>query len=420
MGFAVHPPAQRPASPRSRGMPCRDVQGRVQISVTGVPAGPATEDGLALARLPVHMPARVAALRSEHWIDLLDPTRGLILQAPYRQSPSGSENLPVQSGFLPYVTAGLLHTAPGRPGHLSNAQIFDPDDVEPVRQVGGELLCPVLTDINLTGPQLGDRELHTSASSGTWLSAGEPTTQQSQPVSSCRAERWHAGQLTCGQSSGDGHASVNSDDLSGSRSGDWLWDRDKGDVPAVGPVAGHPIGLRVRDRARPTEPHPASLGDPHCTGVTAKATYVLSLDCNDPEALISTGLTPGGPSVGSSEEVHHCLGEVPQRLLLDHLTPGAQPVKLTAGRGELSALHQIAGRAAASGPPVRLLLACQVPHISCVRAVFSQHCLLVRRWHQAVAGHANRLSRCRDIPGEVKRRILPYPRAEGGSIPRFR
>jgi hypothetical protein len=421
MGFAVHTPAQRPASPRSRGMPCRDVQGRIQISVTGVAAGVAPEDGLALARLPIHMPARAAALRSEHWIDLLDPPRSFVLQAPYQQSPPGSEDFPVQSGLLPYIPAGLRHTPSGGPGHVLDAQIFDPDDGEPTRQVCGELLCPVLPYINLASPQPGDRELDTPASQGPWLSAGKPTLQQLQSVPSCWAQPWHTQHLACGQSSGDGHAAVNSDDLAGSRFEDRLWDCGKGDVPAVGPVAGNPIRLRVRDRTRPTEPDPARLWDPNCTSVAAKATYVSSLHCNDPEALIPNGLAPGGLGVGSSEEVRHRLGEIPQRLLLNHLTAGAEPIKLTAGRGQLSALLQVAGRPTASGPPVRLLLACQVPYISCVRAVFSQLCLLVRRWHQAVAGHANTLSRCSDIPEEVKRRrTLPTLSARDGSTPRLR
>jgi hypothetical protein len=124
--------------------------------------------------------------------------------------------------------------------------------------------------------------------------------------------------------------------------------------------------------------------------------------------------------LGSSEEVHHRLGEIPQRLLLNHLTASAEPIKLTAGRGQLSALFQVAGRPTASGPPVRLLLACQIPHVSRVRAVLPQHCLLVGRWHQAVAGHANTLSRRSDIPEEVKRRTLLYARTRDGSTPRLR
>ena len=43
--FAVHRPEHVRVSPRADGMPCREVPGRVEIGVAGVPAGPAPEDG---------------------------------------------------------------------------------------------------------------------------------------------------------------------------------------------------------------------------------------------------------------------------------------------------------------------------------------------------------------------------------------
>jgi len=63
--FAVHRPGNPVASPRSHRMPCGDVPGRVHISMAGVSAGGAPEDGLALAgevlqRLLLH---RLRALR---------------------------------------------------------------------------------------------------------------------------------------------------------------------------------------------------------------------------------------------------------------------------------------------------------------------------------------------------------------------
>ena len=49
MRFAVHRPGIPEASPRSHGVPRRDVPGRVHVSVAGVAAGHAAEQGLALA-----------------------------------------------------------------------------------------------------------------------------------------------------------------------------------------------------------------------------------------------------------------------------------------------------------------------------------------------------------------------------------
>ncbi len=62
MRFAVHRPGIPDASPRSHGVPRRDVPSRVHVSIAGETAGSAPEDGLTLARRPVHLPARRASL----------------------------------------------------------------------------------------------------------------------------------------------------------------------------------------------------------------------------------------------------------------------------------------------------------------------------------------------------------------------
>jgi len=61
--FAVRRPGSPVASPRSHGVPRRDVPGRVHIRVAGVIAGGAPEACLALARLPVHLPAGAGQVR---------------------------------------------------------------------------------------------------------------------------------------------------------------------------------------------------------------------------------------------------------------------------------------------------------------------------------------------------------------------
>ena len=54
--FAVHGPGIPDASPRSHGVSRRDVLGRVHVSVAGVSAGGAPEDGLTLTRVPSTCP----------------------------------------------------------------------------------------------------------------------------------------------------------------------------------------------------------------------------------------------------------------------------------------------------------------------------------------------------------------------------
>src|SRR4029077_10434955 len=63
--FAVHGPGNPVASPRSHGVPRRDVSGRVCVSVVGVPAGYAAEQGLALAAVRCDVPACRAPLAGE-------------------------------------------------------------------------------------------------------------------------------------------------------------------------------------------------------------------------------------------------------------------------------------------------------------------------------------------------------------------
>ncbi len=56
MRFAVHWPGCPVASPRSHGVPRRDILSRVHVSVAGETAGSAPEHGLALTRVPVRLP----------------------------------------------------------------------------------------------------------------------------------------------------------------------------------------------------------------------------------------------------------------------------------------------------------------------------------------------------------------------------
>ena len=88
MRFAVHRPGNPVASPRSHGVPRRDVHGRVHISVAGETAGSAPEHGLALTRAPVHLPARRAPLARVMRLDLLHPARGLVLPAGAPAAPT--------------------------------------------------------------------------------------------------------------------------------------------------------------------------------------------------------------------------------------------------------------------------------------------------------------------------------------------
>ena len=103
MRFAVRRLGIPDASPRSHGVPRRDIFGRIHVSVAGVSAGHAAEHSLALAIARCDVPARRAALARERGMYLLHPAGGLVPHAAYQQSPGRGENAPVQPGLLPYI-----------------------------------------------------------------------------------------------------------------------------------------------------------------------------------------------------------------------------------------------------------------------------------------------------------------------------
>ena len=99
------------------------------------------------------------------------------------------------------------------------------------------------------------------------------------------------------------------------------------------------------------------------------------------------------------------------------ILPGLEPRVLRPHLGKLPALLQIARSARPARAPVPVLLDREVPHEPGLGAMVPQHYLLGGRGDQTVPGHTNTLANTTDISGEVKRRILPGPKA-GVSTPR--
>ena len=125
MRFAVQRPGIPEASPRSHGVPRRDVPGRIHICVAGETAGRAYKARLALARLRIHVPACATALRSERGVNLLDPAGRLVLQSARQEAPTRPHDLPVEPGLLPYIPAGRPGGSPGRARHARDVQVLD-------------------------------------------------------------------------------------------------------------------------------------------------------------------------------------------------------------------------------------------------------------------------------------------------------
>jgi hypothetical protein len=411
--FAVRRPVNPVASPRSHGVPRRDVLGRVHVSVKRQTAGYAAEEGLALAALRCDVPARRAALARERGIDPFDPAGGLLPEAAYQQSPTRPHNLTVEPGFLTDFRAGFPCRPFGRARHIRDVQVLDADRIEPVRETGGSLLGPVLASVGLTGFQPGDRVHDSRSSVRASGSPRQPALEMAEPVLPAGTKPGNPQQLARRQCRAHSYAAVDADNLAVTWRGDGGWDRGEGDMPASRAVARDPVRPHVGGYGTgPAKAHPTDLWYPHPAGPATGPTNVLGFNADNPETFITPGFAPGRPAVRSRKEICHRLGEVPQRLLLYHLAAAPEPTKLGACVGKLAALLQVARSSAAPGTPPGLLLNGEVPYEAGVRAMVSQHCLLSGRRYQAVTRHSNVISKTISNPEEVKRRVLPGLKSE--------
>jgi hypothetical protein len=379
--FTVHRPGNPVASPRVKGggevggVPRRDVPGRVHVSVAAVSAGGALEDGLALTRLPVHMPACRAALAR------------MVRLGPLR-----------------------------RARHAPDLQVLDLDDVKPTRQVCAGLLDPLLEPVGLAGAQPGSSQPNLHAAFRAATGVGELPFKPPQPLSLRYGQAGHVQQFTGRQGRRYCNAAVDAHDLSVTWCLNRLRDSGEGDVPAPCPVHGHPVGLHSR-RYRPgsAEPYPTDLRHPNLTDLPAEPTYLplLASPPHNPEPLVPSRLTPRrAPSrIFRIQECGYRPGEIPQGLLLHRLGSGSQPCMLRPSLRELSALLNISWRPRAARAPVCVLLDGQIPHVPGVHAVIVHYRFLSGRGEQPVSGHTNTVAMTTDISGGVKQRFLPGPKA---------
>ncbi len=416
MRFTVHRPGNPVASPRSHGVPRRDVPGRVHVSVAGVSASGAPEDGLALTRLPVHLPACRASLARMVRLDLLHPAGRLILQAANQPTPPGPHDATVKSTLGTDVPARIIPGPLRRARHAPDLQVLNLDHVKPARQVCAGLLDPVLEPVGLAGAQPGSSQPNLRAAFRAATGAGELPFKPPQPLSLRPGQARDAQQFTGRQGRRYCNAAVDAHDLSVTWCLDRLGNGGEGDVPAPCPVLGHPVGLHSRRyRPGPAEPHPTDLRHPNLADFAAEPTHLplLSSPSHNPEPLVPSCLTPRRAPLRilRIQECGHRPGEIPKGLLLHRLGSGSQPCMLRPGLGELPALLDIAWRPRATRAPVRVLLDGQIPHVPGVRAVIAHCRLLGGRGEQPVSGHTNTVAMTADISGGVKQRFLPGPKA---------
>jgi hypothetical protein len=134
---------------------------------------------------------------------------------------------------------------------------------------------------------------------------------------------------------------------------------------------------------------------------------VARFESDLPKSLMLAGLTARRATVGAVEKVAHRLRKVAQRLLLDGLRPGCQPVVFRPGRGQLGTLSVITG-SPATWLPVLLLFYGKIPHKPGMTTVFGQRCRLLRTGEHPKPAHNDNL--CTNTDN------LPKERG-GGSFP---
>ena len=289
-------------------------------------AGLALEHRLALAVAGSDVSARRASLRRIGGRDLLDPTVGLVLQARGEQPPTAATDRPVQSALLSNTHTRLLDSSPRSAGHRPHVEGFDPDRVEAARNFSGGFLDPVLAPVGLTGLQFRDRSFRLRAPVGATLGSGEPLCQHRQPRGLTCGKTGCVQQFAGRQRRRYGNPTVDAHHASITWTGDRSGDVGEHDVPAAGPITGHPVGLDTcRHRPRQPKPQPAHLGHPHPTKAAVEPHNVMWFDRDLPKPFMHTSFAPRRATMGTGEEVLHGLREIPQRLLLHRLTPGTKP-----------------------------------------------------------------------------------------------
>ena len=401
MRFTVRRPPTGEVSPCSHRPSGGDVACSVHVGVApSGSAGLALEDRLALAVPGRDVPARGASLRRVHGRDLLDPAQSLVLQTRDEQAPTTSADRTVEPTFPSHPSSRALDGAPCRARHRPHLQNFDPDHIEPPREIGAGFLDPVLAPVRLTGSQLCDRPFGLLATAGTALAAGQPLLQQPQPFRLTQGQPRCVPQLAGGQRSRYSNSAVDADHTAVAWPGDRLGDVGERDMPAARPITGNPIGLHpARHRPRQPKPHPPNLRHPNPTKAAIQPLNLIRLHPDLPKPFMHTGFTPPRLAMRAVKKELHGLGEVPQRLLLHRLTSGPKPWVFGAGLRQLRTLLQIAGSLSA-GPPVHLLLHRQIPHIPRIPAMRREHLLLLGSRQQTETRHIRTVTATTDTPAQ--------------------
>jgi hypothetical protein len=396
--FTVRRPANAEVSPCCHRPSGGDIARGVHVGVARPrAAGHALEDRLTLTVFGRNMAARGAALGRVRGRYPFDPTKGFVLQAGSKQTPSASADAAIQPSLLGHSHTGSLWRSPRRARHTSDIKCFNTDRFEAPRDVSGVLLDPVATSVGLSRFQHCNSALRTGSPGRASLRTGEPLLKHPKSLRLPSRETGCVQQFTSRQGCRHGNAAVYTHDCAVTWSEDGIGNVGEGDEPTAGPIARDAVGLHTfRDRPREAKANPADLRHPHPTHPVVETLDVVRLDRDLSESLMHVSFAPGRATVRPGKEVTHRLSEVPQRLLLHGLRAGSQPVVFGSGRGQLRALF-IEARGVPAGLPILLLFDSEIPHISRVATVLAQYRLLLRRRKQSKSCHVSNVAKATDM-----------------------
>ena len=388
MRFTVRRPPVGEVSPCCHRPPGGDVSCSVHVGVAPARiAGLTLEDRLALAVFRRDVPARGATLRRVCRYDLLDPAESLMTQSRGEKSPTAPTDRAIQPALLRNSRAGVLRSSSRTLSHRSHVQGFDPDRVEPAREIGGGFLNPIFATARLAGLEFRDREFRCCATIRTTLTTHEPLLQHLQPLYLTRCKSRDAQHFAGRQRGRHCYATVDTNDAAVIRSADRIGHVRERDMPTAGPIASDAVRLdTVWQWTRQAKSYIPNLRDPDPSGSTVQLLDMVRPQSNLSKPFMHAGLAPTRATVCAREEVVHRLRKVSQRLLLHRLTTSAKPPVFSAGLGQLRSLLQVAGGLAPS-LPIPLLFDRQIPHVTGVAAMRYQAVLLLTGRKQSIPRH---------------------------------
>ena len=162
-------------------------------------AGFVFEHRLALAVSGSDVPALRATLRRVGGRDLLDPSIGFVLQSRGEETPTTAADATIKPALLSNPVSGLLDSSARAARHGAHIEGFDPNRVEPARDIGGQLLDPILAPGGLVGFQFRDRQLRVSAPIRSASGTGQPLLQNPQSRGLTARQARHIAHFPAGQ-----------------------------------------------------------------------------------------------------------------------------------------------------------------------------------------------------------------------------